>query len=310
MLIISSKKINATRLMYDTICYMNRFLNLEQQIEKLENQKGLVISNKEYAKKVLLSIGYFSIVTGYKFPFKDENNNYRKGTRLEDLVALFKFDENLRDLTLKYILKIQQQMQTLSAYCFCSKFGENQKLYLNPDAYVFKKDNKYQVYRLTKELDFIVNRSKDRRYIVEERKKGNVPLWVSINAFSMGALTKFYKFLPEDVKTKIARHFDGVSCNALENMLELVTDFRNVCAHAECLYNHKAYKKSVKVDKEDKSDFYALTTVFKTLLSSDDYLKFLKGLTNILESFSSQCQTLPKTELLSIMGFNSDYIPT
>ena len=36
-----------------------RFLTYDEQITFLEKEKGLIISNKEYAKKILLKIGYF-----------------------------------------------------------------------------------------------------------------------------------------------------------------------------------------------------------------------------------------------------------
>ena len=43
-----------------------QFLTYDEQITFLEEKKGLMISDKEYAKKILLKIGYFPLINGYK----------------------------------------------------------------------------------------------------------------------------------------------------------------------------------------------------------------------------------------------------
>ena len=86
------------------------FLTFDAQISYLENDKNLVIQDHDYAKTMLKQIGYFSLIGGYKAPFKNPTTRkYRDGTRFEDIVALYYFDENLRELFLKYILKIETQ---------------------------------------------------------------------------------------------------------------------------------------------------------------------------------------------------------
>ena len=47
-----------------------QFLTYDEQITFLEEKKGLMISDKEYAKKILLKIGYFPLINGYKEVFK------------------------------------------------------------------------------------------------------------------------------------------------------------------------------------------------------------------------------------------------
>ena len=46
-----------------------QFLTYDEQITFLEEKKGLMISDKEYAKKILLKIGYFPLINGYKEVF-------------------------------------------------------------------------------------------------------------------------------------------------------------------------------------------------------------------------------------------------
>ena len=63
---------------------------------------------------------------------------YRDGTTFNDIVALYKFDENLRELFLKYILKIERNIRSLLSYYFTEKFGEKQECYLNKANFTVK----------------------------------------------------------------------------------------------------------------------------------------------------------------------------
>lgn len=52
-----------------------QFLTYDEQVTFLEEQKGLIISDKEYARKILLKIGYFPLINGYKEVFKEATND-------------------------------------------------------------------------------------------------------------------------------------------------------------------------------------------------------------------------------------------
>ena len=46
-----------------------QFLTYDEQIVFLEEQKGLIISDKKCATRILLKIGYFPLINGYKESF-------------------------------------------------------------------------------------------------------------------------------------------------------------------------------------------------------------------------------------------------
>ena len=61
-----------------------QFLTYDEQITFLEEKKGLIIPDKEYARKILLKIGYFPLINGYKEVFKESNNDqFQRGTTLQ-----------------------------------------------------------------------------------------------------------------------------------------------------------------------------------------------------------------------------------
>lgn len=112
------------------------FLTFQAQNSFLEQDKNLLIENHTFAKTMLTQIGYFSLIGGYKTPFKKPTTQkYKDGTRFEDIVPLYHFDENLRELFLKYILKVERHIRVLLSYHFAEKHGESQVMYLNPANY-------------------------------------------------------------------------------------------------------------------------------------------------------------------------------
>jgi len=75
-------------------------------------------------------------VSGYKDLYiNPTTKEYKDGTTFEEIVALYKFDESLRELFLKHLLDIEQKMRSLLSYYFTEHYGENQKHYLTHTSY-------------------------------------------------------------------------------------------------------------------------------------------------------------------------------
>lgn len=84
------------------------FASFEQQIQHLED-KGIIISDRAYAEAMLKQIGYFPLIGGYKHLFRIPfTKTYKIGTTFEEIVALYEFDSDLRDLFFKYLLQIER----------------------------------------------------------------------------------------------------------------------------------------------------------------------------------------------------------
>ena len=112
------------------------FLSYQQQIDKLENEKNFVITDRDYAESVLKRIGYFALIGGYKKPFKNPTTQkYKDGTTFEEIVALYTFDESLRELYLRHMLRIERNVRSLLSYYFTQRFGEQQSAYLTAANY-------------------------------------------------------------------------------------------------------------------------------------------------------------------------------
>lgn len=81
------------------------FLTYQQQMEKLRSS-GLRIDDEEVCRRVLADIGYFPVVNGYQSFFRDPSTRvYREGATFGDILALYEFDVELREIMLDALLK-------------------------------------------------------------------------------------------------------------------------------------------------------------------------------------------------------------
>lgn len=276
-----------------------------------------------FAEAILKQVGYFSLIGGYKTPFKNPSTQkYKDGTRFEDIVALYHFDENLRELFLKYILKVERHIRTLLSYHFTEKHGESQSMYLNPANYSSNPRYAIGIRRLISSLDHLANRNSDYPYINHQRQVyGNVPLWVLTNGVTFGSLSKFYEYTTQDIQSKVARNFEKVNQKQLEQYLSVMTKFRNVCAHGERLYSYQtrndipdtALHQKLRIAKTGtqysmgKHDLFAMVIVFRYLLSDDDFKRFKASLTNVIRHYLKTPGAMDEVALYTYMGFPASW---
>ena len=92
-----------------------RFSSFSDQVSWISGEKG--IKDREYAEEMLRQIGYFPLRGGYKHLFRISNTKkYKAGTSFEEIVSLYKFDAELRELFFKYLLQIERQMRSLMSF--------------------------------------------------------------------------------------------------------------------------------------------------------------------------------------------------
>ena len=224
------------------------FLSYDEQIEKLKNEKNLQIDDEVYAKEILRQTSYYSLIGGYKDIFKNPTTKrYKDGTRFEDIVELYYFDEALRQLFLRYLIKVENEIKSQVSYYFSQKNGENQKKYLDTANYNYVgKKNQRDIDRLIKILEGYVTKPTDYHYINHAQKKyGNVPLWVLTNALTFGNISKMYMLLPQDIQIKVSRNYLYINESQMISILAVLVKFRNVCAHGERLFTYRTTETTV-----------------------------------------------------------------
>jgi len=63
-----------------------------------------------------------------------------------------------------------------------------------------------------------------------------LPLWVLVNTLTIGTISVFYSHLEQQDQNNIGRFF-SLKPDELKTILQVLTLYRNACAHDERLYN-------------------------------------------------------------------------
>lgn len=327
MILNSKFKILNENNSHNTYCYevdMNKpFITYTAQVEKLTNEKHLIVTDTNFAITSLKNISYFGLIGGYKDPFIDvQTHKYINNTTFEDIVALYEFDEELRGLFFKYLCHIEIKLRSSISYYFCQKHGERQEEYLNPNNYSTSPKSKRGVIKLIKILDNVANKNKDHKYLVYQRNKyHNVPLWVILNALTFGQISKIFEFLPQKMQGLICQDFGNIKKNDMIKYLKVLTLYRNVCAHNERLFSHHTYSsipdtlihKKLNIPKHHskyicgKNDLFCVVITFRHLLPRADFLVFKKHLMHIFNQYKKKNSNLKLDKLYEYMGFPSNW---
>lgn len=264
-----------------------QFLTYDQQITFLKDTKNLEIKNEEYAKKVLFLTGYFPLINGYKEAYKNPvTNQFYPGVSFEDIYELYRFDNDLRSIFIKYILMVERNIKSSLSYHFCSVHGDKQTDYLNMNHYDYAGKKKVIVKNMLKIMNGQLRADSDSAYIRHYMTKYNeVPLWVLLNILTIGQLSKIYSCQKGRVQILICKDFGPIKINEMVKMLAVMTKFRNVCAHNERLFDFRTkdalydmpihgrllLSKEKGRYKYGKNDLFAQLVVLKLLLPENEF---------------------------------------
>ena len=294
-----------------------QFLTYDEQITFLEEKKGLIISDKEYARRTLLKIGYFPLINGYKEIFKESNNDqFQRGTTFEDIYELYNFDNDLRNIFLKYILVAERNIKSSLSYHFCNEYGDLQSDYLNVNNYDYIGKKKNVINKMLKIMSGQLRHDSDYVYIRHYMSIYQyVPLWVLMNVLTIGQLSKIYASQKGRIQIKICQDFGPLKVNELGKMLAVMTKFRNVCAHNDRLFDFRTkdalldrniYER-LPIQKEKgrykygKNDLYAQVIILKLLLADEDFRIFFHDLKVCFKKHSIH------KEIFERMGFPENW---
>ena len=310
------------------------FKTYGELISKLRDEKGLTVppEDEEKALRLLKKYSYFSLVSGYKGLFKTADGTYIAGARIDDIFALYEFDDTLRDEFFHAIQIVEKHVKSLLSYSFVTKYGDQQAAYLSPENYDTKPTTSDHVARqreikkLVSALSSIAIPPSDQVYIQHQwDKHRNVPLWAAVKVLTLGNISKMYSLCTSSIQSSVAREFDNVTSEALIGMLDMLTRVRNVCAHNERLYDFTVRKSRAILDmpihaalgiarsksglyNQGKTDLFAALICLKYLLDRDEFDRFADSINAALVKLHAKTKLLPPNKILSCMGFPANWI--
>lgn len=287
---------------------MKEYKNNEELIDYLIS-KNVIIYNRELALKKIEKYSYYSVINGYKFVFKANDNTYKENTSFEEIFALYEFDKNIKVIFLKYTLEIEVIIKSLIANILAEEYGiENYLTLENLDE------------NADEELvnDFIVKIKKeiDDNYIKHPAIKhykdtyNFVPPFVLTKILTFGAISRYYSLLKQSDRQKISKYFK-LSDKLLRQILINLTMVRNISAHSDRLFNYRnKYDISFKNIEKDYSrkeylcNLYMIIKSMKVLLDEEKYRGFEDLLNREIEELKNKLMVVDINDILRIMGYD------
>ena len=298
------------------------FKTLDEQISILR-EKGMIINDENYAKEVLLRENYF-FLHGYRYPFLKSKDDkfYIKGTNFEELYSLFLFDRQLRNIIFKNILIIENNIKSIFSYQLSKKYGYKEKDYLNPKNFNTAKEKRKQVNDLLAKMKRqmkknISTHSATMHYV---NNYGYVPLWILVKVLSFGIVSELFSILKKEDQYDIVDIY-GLDIDVFSNYLSILSNYRNLCAHEDIVYDNKTNKEIEDtrfhrmltipiMDNEyiyGKNDLFAILIIFKSLLKQEELKNLVLEIKHILDNLDYNLKTISIDKVLDRMGFPKNY---
>ena len=298
------------------------FRNLDEQVEILRS-KGLIINDEEKSKKILLKENYF-FLSGYRHLFMicNKDKNFITGTTFEELYAMFTFDRNIRNIFLKNLLIIENNIKSLISYQMSKKYGFKEKDYLNPKNF---SEDTLRVRQVRDVLEKVkrqirVNGRKHAATIHYITNYGYIPLWILVKVLSFGLISEFYNIFKDNDKIELS-NFYNLDVKTFSIYLTILSNYRNLCAHEDILYEHRTqkeipdniYHSHLNIHKEDgiyvygKNDLYSVIVIFKSILSDQQFIDFINEIGYEVDILSGKISVIPINKILNKMGFPDNW---
>lgn len=298
------------------------FKNLDEQIEILQS-KGLFISDIDKTKNILLKENYF-FISGYRHLFMKGNKdkNFIEGTTFEELYAMFTFDRNVRNIFFKNLLIIENNIKSLISYQMSKKYGFKEKDYLNPKNYTENSLKTRQVHDVLEKVkrQIRVNGNKHAATVHYMTNYGYIPLWILVKVLSFGLVSEFYNIFKEKDQYEIADYYN-LSIATFSVYLNILSNYRNLCAHEDILYDHRTqkevpdtvYHQLLNIEKNDeyytcgKNDLFSVVIILKSLLSTQQFVDFINEIGYEVDILSGKVSVIPIDKILSTIGFPNNW---
>lgn len=303
---------------------MNKiFKTLDEQIGILK-EKGLLIEDEIVAKEILLRENYF-FLNGYRTLFmkSEKEKQFVVGASFRELYGMFNFDRQIRNILFKNLLIIENNLKSILSYQLSKAYGIRENDYLNPENFNREPEKRRQVNDLLGKMKRQIRANADGHTATSHYRNnyGYIPLWIAVKVLSFGIVSELYIILKPRDQKEVAMFFH-TEAEDLVTYLPILSNYRNLCAHEEILFDHRIQKGITntkfhekmdipKVNGEyiyGKNDLFALLIILKQMLREDDFRAMIKEIDYELNLLSGKLVSISIGKIMDKMGFPSNYL--
>ena len=294
------------------------FKTLDEQVEILK-EKGVVVDDVDKTKNILLRENYF-FINGYRHIFikNHREGTFIEGTRFEEIYALFQFDRSFRNLLFKNLLIVENNIKSVLSYQLSMRYGIKEKDYLKSSNFSADIKKSRQVIDVLNKIkrQIKLNGRQHTATLHYLSNYGYVPLWILVKLLSFGMVNEFYSILKPEDKIKIA-NFYKLDVETLGLYIGLLSNYRNLCAHEDIVFEHKTQKSipdtkyhsclNIPITNNEyiygKNDIFSVIIMLKYMLTPSDFIDFINEVEYDLSILDGKISTVPQEKILDRMGF-------
>lgn len=275
-------------------------LSIDWQIENLKSI-GLIIENEKEARRVLNDISYFRLIKAFCLGLKPKNSNFEGDISFEQIVELYLFNANFRQLLFTLIERVEVNLRCRISNYFSNTYGVlGYEDAINFDDSIFHKE-------FIEDIENEISRNSKAPFVKNFKNNyidGKIPFYALIELFSFGTLSKFYKNMKSVDKKAIASTY-SVGYTYLESWIEHIAFVRNICAHYGRLYNVKMAKTPM-LYKQYKDKGISSLRVFSTIICIKHLVPNDEHWKEFLEKIDSFFRKYPNVDI-KLMGFPDNW---
>jgi abortive infection bacteriophage resistance protein len=307
---------------------MKEYKSANDLIEKLKI-KGLKIEDPQKGKKILSEVNYFYL-KGYFKPFTYECdlsklNKFIAGVSLNNIIALYSFDKNIKSLLFRSILDIEQKIKNIMCDVISSRYGINDCVYL--DRSNFDLSSPFVDTNLSKlKSQISENGSKHSAYQYYKNKHGYFPFWILSKILSFGSIFNLFSIMkPSDqdhiAMTALTRVDFTSHVRKFKSLFSLLVAIRNICAHDDILYNinltythitpmpiHDKLELSEYGHKIGHTDLLAVIVSLKYLLPQNQFNELVTNIDSEINHLIEKIDNWNRSDALKTLNLPSDFL--
>ena len=299
------------------------FKTIDQQIDILK-KKGLIIDDYDTCYNILLKENYF-FINGYRHIFMNSptDRTFITGSTFSEIYAVFKFDRYSRNIFFKNLLIIENRLKSVISYQLSKKYGYKEKDYLNLRNFTQDPEKRRRVKDVIEKMrrQIRINTGRHNATMHYLKNYGYIPLWILVKVLSFGMVCELFSIMTDEDKLEVSSVFH-LGIEELESFLPILSNYRNLCAHEDIVFDHKTerkipdteYHKKLNIFKMDdeyiygKDDLFAVIIIFKMMLEDSEFRLMLKEFEYELEKLDGKVDSIPVEKILDTMGVPKNYM--
>lgn len=219
-----------------------------QELVQLLRDRGMDIPDEVRAIRKLSQVGYYRL-SGFWYacrtPLAGSSkplDSFVPGTCFDRIFELYLFDKRLRLLFLDAIERIEVSLKTRLAHELgrLDPLAHQNPHFINPEQlknYVRKGVVRNAWDEWSRRQQSELDRCREDFIQWHKAMDRPIPVWVAVEAWSLGTVSKWFELLKRGHQNKIARHFGMDNPALLVRWLQAITILRNRCAHHSRIWN-------------------------------------------------------------------------